>query len=93
MSSSDTHDFRPILVAVITTHLTATICMRSVVVTPGPGVLQGVAAAVMLGGLIVGSQQWAGHAGDILRGPFEATFETADSIYPAPSRGGVETGR
>ena len=82
----------PILVAVITTHLTATICMRSAAVTPGPGVLQGVAAAVMLGGLIVGSQQWAGHAGDILRTPFEATLETTGSIDPATSQGAVETG-
>ncbi len=83
----------PILAAVITTHLTATICMRSIAVTPGPGVLQGIAAAVMLGGLIVGSQQWAGHAGGILRTPFEATLETTDSIDPATIQGGVETGR
>jgi flagellar biosynthesis protein FliR len=82
----------PILVAVITAHLTATICMRSIAVTPGPGVLQGVAAAVMLGGLIVGSQQWAGHAGGILRTPFEASFGTADSVYPAASQAAVETG-
>ena len=82
----------PILVAVITAHLTATICMRSIAVTPGPGVLQGVAAAVMLGGLIVGSQQWAGHAGGILRTPFEASFGTADSVYPAASQATVETG-
>ena len=82
----------PILVAVITAHLTATICMRSIAVTPGPGVLQGIAAAVMLGGLIVGSQQWAGHAGGILRTPFEASFGTADSVYPAASQATVETG-
>ena len=82
----------PILVAVITAHLTATICMRCIAVTPGPGLLQGIAAAVMLGGLIVGSQQWAGHAGEILRDPFEASFGSADSLYPAVSQGVVETG-
>ena len=54
--------------------------------------LQGIAAAVMLGGLIVGSQQWAGHAGGILRTPFEASFGTADSVYPAASQAAVETG-
>ena len=82
----------PILVAVITAHLTATICMRSIAVTPGPGLLQGIAAAVMLGGLIVGSQQWAGHAGEILRTPFEASFGSAGSAYPAVSQGAEETG-
>ena len=82
----------PILLAVITAHLTATICMRSIAVTPGPGVLQGIAAAVMLGGLIVGSQQWAGRAGGTLRTPFEASFRTADSVYPAASQATVETG-
>ncbi|HBU38172.1 MAG TPA: hypothetical protein DEB70_10270 [Planctomycetaceae bacterium] len=82
----------PILVAVITAHLTATICMRSIAVTPGPGLMQGIAAAVMLGGLIVGSQQWAGHAGEILREPFEASFGSADSAYLAVGQGAVETG-
>ncbi|MDA7885947.1 flagellar biosynthetic protein FliR [Pirellulales bacterium] len=70
----------PLLVAVMTAHLTATICMRSVDTTPGPGVLQGIAAAVMLGGLIVGSQQWAGNSGEYLRVPFEATFELSDPV-------------
>ncbi len=76
----------PLLVAVMTAHLTATICMRSVDTTPGPGVLQGIAAAVMLGGLIVGSQQWAGNSGEYIRAPFEATFELSD---PGIRRGGL----
>ena len=34
----------------------------------------------MLGGLIVGSQQWAGNSGEYLRVPFEATFELSDPV-------------
>ena len=56
----------PILVAVITTHLTATICMRSIAVTPGPGVLQ-VSQRLYAWWTHCRRQQWAGHAGDILR--------------------------
>ena len=82
----------PILVALITAHLTATICMRSIAVTPGPGVLQGIAAAVMLGGLVVGSQQWAGHAGEIIRTPFENSFGTPEALGPAASEDVVEKG-
>jgi len=82
----------PILVALITAHLTATICMRSIAVTPGPGVLQGIAAAVMLGGLVVGSQQWAGHAGEILRTPFENSFGVAGGLGSAASEDAVEAG-
>ena len=70
----------PLLVAVMTAHLTATICMRSVDTSPGPGVLQGIAAAVMLGGLIVGSQQWAGNSGEYLRAPFEAAFKLSNPV-------------
>ncbi|MBT4887652.1 MAG: flagellar biosynthetic protein FliR [Planctomycetaceae bacterium] len=80
----------PLLVAVITAHLTATICMRSVDTTPGPGVLQGIAAAVMLGGLIVGSQQWAGNSGEYIRAPFEATFELSDPGIRRGVLSGVE---
>jgi hypothetical protein len=40
----------------------------------------------MLGGLIVGSQQWAGNSGEYIRAPFEATFELSD---PGIRRGGL----
>ena len=65
----------PVLVAVITVHVTAAIYLRAVSLTPGPGLLQGVAAAVLLGGLIAGSHQWTAPVGRLIRAPLEATFE------------------
>jgi flagellar biosynthesis protein FliR len=69
----------PVLVAVVTTHVAAAICLRSVAFTPGPGLLQGVAAVVLLGGLIAGSQQWSGGIGRVMMKPLEATFESIAS--------------
>ena len=66
----------PVLVAVVTTHVAAAICFRSVAFTPGPGVLQGIAAVVLLGGLIAGSQQWSGEVGRVMMRPLETTFES-----------------
>lgn len=64
----------PVLVAVLTTHITAAICLRTVSFTPGIGLLQGVAAVVLLGGLLLGSRQWSEQAGQLLVPPLEATF-------------------
>ena len=66
----------PILVAVITTHVASAICLRSVAFTPGPGLLQGIAAVVLLGGLIAGSRQWTGEIGRVMMRPLETTFES-----------------
>lgn len=74
----------PVLVAVMTTHVVAAICLRSVEFTPGPGLLQGIAAIVLLGGLIVGSQQWSGEVGQIMLRPLETTFESVS--HPAATR-------
>ena len=67
----------PVLVAVLTTHVTAAICLRTVSFTPGPGLLQGVAAGVLLGGLLLGSRQWSEQVGRLLVPPLEATFAAA----------------
>lgn len=64
----------PVLVAVLTTHVTAAICLRTVSFTPGIGLLQGLAAVVLLGGLLLGSRQWSEQAGQLLLPPLEATF-------------------
>jgi len=64
----------PVLVAVLTTHVIATICLRTVSFTPGIGLLQSLAAAVLLGGLLLGSRQWSEQAGQLLVPPLEATF-------------------
>jgi hypothetical protein len=64
----------PVLVAVLTAHVTAAICLRTVSFTAGIGLLQGVAAVVLLGGLLLGSRQWSEQAGRLLMPPLEATF-------------------
>ncbi len=73
----------PVLVAVITVHVTAAIYLRAVSLTPGPGLLQGVAAAVLLGGLIAGSHQWTGPVGRLIRTPLEDTFEAVGPVSGA----------
>ena len=73
----------PALVAVLTTHVTAAICLRTVSFTAGIGLLQGVAAVVLLGGLLLGSRQWSEQAGQLLVPPLEATFAAVAAPGPA----------
>jgi flagellar biosynthesis protein FliR len=73
----------PVLVAVLTTHVTAAICLRTVSFTAGIGLLQGVAAVVLLGGLLLGSRQWSEQAGQLLVPPLEATFAAVAAPGPA----------
>lgn len=67
----------PVLVALVATHVASAICLRTVSFTPGPGLLQTVATAVLLLGLLVGSRQWAERAGLLLLPPLEASFAAA----------------
>jgi flagellar biosynthesis protein FliR len=73
----------PVLVAVLTTHVAAAICLRTVSFTAGIGLLQGVAAVVLLGGLLLGSRQWSEQAGQLLVPPLEATFAAVAAPGPA----------
>jgi flagellar biosynthesis protein FliR len=73
----------PVLVAVLTAHVTAAICLRTVSFTAGIGLLQGVAAVVLLGGLLLGSRQWSEQAGQLLVPPLEATFAAVAAPGPA----------
>lgn len=58
----------PALVAVVAFHLAAAICLRAVPFSPGPGLLQGLAALVLLASLWLGAEAWAaGGAGLAIR--------------------------
>lgn len=60
----------PTLAALVTFHATAALCVRTVNVAPGGGLLQGAAALVAIGALVMGSETWLGGfaatAGDVI---------------------------
>ena len=50
----------PALAAVVAFHLASAICLRAVLFSPGPGLLQGLASLVLLCSLWLGAEAWAG---------------------------------
>jgi flagellar biosynthetic protein FliR len=64
----------PALVAVLAAHLATAICLRSVPCAPGPGLLQGVAALVLLGALYLGADAWGGSHGSLQASLVECCF-------------------
>ncbi len=61
----------PALAAVVAFHLASTICLRTVPFVPGSGVLQGLAALVLLAALGFGLDAWAGGASTLMHGALE----------------------
>jgi flagellar biosynthesis protein FliR len=64
----------PALVAVICFHLTCAICLRTVPFTPASGMLQALAALVLLAAVYLGADAWSSGFGAIARGPIEECF-------------------
>jgi len=64
----------PALLAVLAFHLAAAITMRTVPFAPGSGLLQGLAAVVLLGALFVGADAWSKGFPDLVQGPIERVF-------------------
>ena len=56
-------------------HLTTAICPRAVPFAPGSGLLQALAAVVLLGAVYVGADAWAGGFGSLIQGPLEQCFD------------------
>lgn len=50
----------PALAAVVAFHLASAICLRTVLFSPGPGLLQGLGSLVLLASLWLGAEAWAG---------------------------------
>jgi flagellar biosynthetic protein FliR len=61
----------PALAAVVAFHLATAICLRAVPFTPGTGLLQGLAAVVLLVAFCCGLEAWAGGAGTLMHGALE----------------------
>jgi flagellar biosynthesis protein FliR len=57
----------PILAALFAFHLAAAICLRTIGLAPGTGLLQALAALVLIGGLVVGGDVWLGGFGTAAR--------------------------
>jgi flagellar biosynthetic protein FliR len=66
----------PALVAVIAFHLTTAICLRTVPFAPGPGLLQALAALVLLSAVYAGADAWSAGFGRLLQAPLERCFDT-----------------
>jgi flagellar biosynthesis protein FliR len=64
----------PALVAVICFHLTCAICLRTVPFTPGSGMLQALAALVLLAVVYLGADAWSGGFGVIAQGQIDECF-------------------
>ena len=65
----------PALVAVIAFHLTSAICLRTIRFAPGTGLLQALAALVLLGAVYTGADAWAGGFGALMQGPIADCFD------------------
>ena len=65
----------PALVAVLAFHLTTAICLRTVPFAPGAGLLQALAALVLLGAVYLGADAWAGGFGSLIQAPLEQCFD------------------
>lgn len=70
----------PALVAVVTFHVAAAVCLRTVRFAPGQGMLQALAALVALGIVLAGAPVWLGGFGAAARGRVERALAAA----PAP---------
>jgi flagellar biosynthetic protein FliR len=64
----------PALVAVIAFHLASAICLRTIPFSPGPGVLQGLAAVVLLASLWLGAESWASGGAAVMLQSVDACF-------------------
>lgn len=65
----------PALAAVIAFHLAAAICLRTIPFAPGQGLLQSLAALVLLGALWLSAEAWAG-------GTAAALINAVDGCFP-----------
>ncbi len=64
----------PALAAVVAFHLASAICLRAVLFSPGPGLLQGLASLVLLGSLWIGAEAWTGGSAIMMLRSIDACF-------------------
>jgi flagellar biosynthetic protein FliR len=70
------------LAAGVTFHVGAAVCLRTVRCLPGTGMLQGLAALVVLVALVLGADAWCGGYGALARGRVEQTLRLEFGLRP-----------
>jgi type III secretory pathway component EscT len=69
----------PAITAVLVFHLASTVCLRTIRFAPGQGMLQTLAALVLLGAVALGAETWAGGFGVVARAQVEGIGEDGGS--------------
>ena len=64
----------PALAAVVAFHIASAICLRAVLFSPGPGLLQGLASLVLLASLWIGAEAWTGGSAIMMLRSINACF-------------------
>lgn len=70
----------PALAAVVTFHVAAAVCLRTVRFVPGPGLLQAAAALVLVATLVAGAEFWLGGFGAVAQARLDGL------LFVAPGR-------
>lgn len=79
----------PAVTAVVVFHVAAAVCLRTIRFVPGEGMLQTLAALVLLGAVAVGADTWGGTFGIVAR----AQVERATALAPLTLAEGDPPGR
>ncbi len=79
----------PAVTAVLVFHVAAAVCLRTIRFVPGQGMLQTLAALVLLGAVAVGADTWGGTFGIVAR----AQVERATALEPLTLPEGDPPGR
>lgn len=69
----------PAIAAVLTCHLAAAACLRAVRFEPGQGMLQAVAALVLLAAVCAGMESWTSGFAGVVRAPLERCLDVEPS--------------
>lgn len=70
------------LAAAVAFHIGVAVCLRTVRCAPGPGLLQGLAALVVLAALAIGADAWCGGYGILARGRVEQALRLETGPRP-----------
>jgi flagellar biosynthesis protein FliR len=74
----------PAITAVLVFHLASTVCLRTIRFVPGQGMLQAVAALVLLAAVALGAETWCGGFGVVARARVEGIGADDAGIRPVP---------
>jgi len=74
----------PAITAVLVFHLASTVCLRTIRFVPGQGMLQTLAALVLLGAVALGAETWGGGFGVVARAQVEGIDADGGMQFSAP---------